>query len=422
MRAEIVSIGTEIMLGEITDTNAAYLAGQLPQFGIDLLYVTQVGDNPGRLREVLARAWERSDLTITTGGLGPTEDDLTRETVAEMLGEALTLDKGEAARLRGWFESRGRDLLERNLKQAMLIPSARFLPNPRGTAPGWWVERAHRAAPEAAPEGDPHVIVIMPGPPAEMHHMWEQQVAPELERRAQSILVTRTLKTSGLGESTVDERISPLLNTVNPSIGVYARRDGVHVRIGAKASTRAAAEALIAPLEAQLRERLGPAVWGHDADTLEAGVGRLLRERGLTLATMESATGGAIADAITAVDGASHYFRGALVAYQTELKVAFGVPAEAIAEHGVYSPQTARAMAAAARERLDADIGIGVTGIAGPQELEGQPPGTMHIALTDGLRTAYGRSGYNYQGRAVAKRRAILEALTLLRGWLLGEG
>ncbi len=406
MRAEIVSIGTEIMLGEIVDSNAAFIASQLPEFGVDLLYVSQVGDNPGRLQEVFARAWERSELTIASGGLGPTEDDVTREAVAAVLGEEVHVDDEQRKLLEDRFGQRGRDLVERNMKQAWLIPSARAIPNPRGTAPGWWVEREGR------------VLVLMPGPPAEMTYMWEQQIAPELERRASAILVSHTLKTAGLGESTVDQMLDALLQGTNPSIGIYARRDGVHVRLSAKAPTREEAWRLIHPLDEEVRGILGEHIWGEDEDTLAAGIGRLLRDRGLTLAVMESATGGAIASTITDVAGSSDYFKGSLVTYATAAKIAHGVPAEIPALHGVISRETAEAMAKAAREQLDADLGLGLTGIAGGDEIEGQPPGTMHIALTDGERVEYQTYSY-YQGRDAAKRRATTVALDLLRRWLL---
>ncbi len=407
MRAEIVSIGTEILLGEITDTNAAFIAARLPSYGIDLLYVTQVGDNHARLAEVMERAWKRSDITFTTGGLGPTEDDITRETVSAVLGEELRLEPEQERILRSFWRGRDRLMPERNLKQAELIPSAQPLVNPRGTAPGWWVER------------DDHVLVVMPGPPAEMTRMWEHQVAPELEHRAQAVLVSRTLKTTELGESAVDELLSSLLHTTNPSIGVYHRADGVHVRIAAKAPTRAQAEALIAPVETEARRRLGSSLWGTDDVSLAAVVGALLRERGLTLGIMESATGGAVSDAITDVDGSSDYFRGGIVTYATETKVTMGVPPEVIEQHGVISRETAEAMAQAARYRLDTDIGIGITGVAGGSEIEEQPPGTMHIALAhpDGVEYVHWRY---YQGRVISKRRGQQQALSLLRRYLLG--
>jgi len=408
MRAEVLSIGTEIMFGEITDTNAAFIAGQLPQYGVDLLYVSQTGDNPTRMRELFDRAWSRSDYIFVTGGLGPTEDDITREMIGEMLGETLAVDPEQERVLRARMEANGRRMPERNIKQAMLIPSARALPNPRGTAPGWWVER------------DGKVIIVMPGPPAEMNRMWEHEVAPELERRADSILVSRTLKTTGLGESAVDEMLSPLLKGTNPSIGIYHRGDGVHARIAAKAATRAEAQRLIDPVEVQAREILGRNIWGIDDESLPAAVGNMLREQGLTIALMESATGGAIASAITDIDGSSDYFKGSLVTYATEAKHANGVPVEVTTTHGVISRETAEAMAAAARERLGASLGLGITGIAGGSEVEGQPPGTMHIALTDGEHVEYSLTRY-YQGREAAKKRAVLNALTLVRNFLMAR-
>ena len=409
VRAEIVSIGTEILLGEITDTNAAFIAGRLPALGIDLHYVTQVGDNEGRLREVLARGWERSDIVFTTGGLGPTEDDITRETVALVLGEALRDDPEQERVLRSFWRGRDRPMPRRNLKQAQLIRSARAIPNPRGTAPGWWVERGGRA------------LVVMPGPPAEMTRMWEHEVAPELERRARAVLVSRTLKTTELGESAVDELLSTLLGSRNPSIGIYHRPDGVHARLAAKAPTREQARALIAPVEAEARRLLGSHLWGVDDESLAEAVGRLLRERRLTLAVMESATGGAVSDAITDVAGSSDYFVGGVVAYATAVKLRLGVPPEVVERHGVISRETAEAMAEAARRTLRADIGVGITGVAGESAVEGQPPGTMHIALARGGAVEYAHWRY-YQGRTATKRRVQQHVLSMLRRQLLGPG
>src|SRR5438034_8819861 len=269
MKAEIISIGTEILLGEIVDTNSAYIAARLPGLGIDLYYQHTVGDNLGRLSGTIREAWERNDLVITTGGLGPTEDDLTREAIAAVLDEGPRVDPELEAALRARFAQRQGNMPERNIKQAWLVPSARSISNPRGTAPGWWVER----------EGK--IIIAMPGPPAEMTRMWEEEVAPELaHRNPGTVLVTRTLKTAGIGEGNLDEMISSLLKSTNPSIGVYARADGVHVRLGAKAPTKGEAKALIEPVEDQLRQILGPAVWGIDDDTLEKAVGRMLVDEG----------------------------------------------------------------------------------------------------------------------------------------------
>jgi len=408
MNSEIISVGTEILLGEITDTNASFIASQLPQFGIDLLYVSQVGDNPDRMLEVFSRAWNRSDLIFVTGGLGPTQDDITRETIAKIVGEEMTVDAEQERILRAMMERGGRKMPEQNIKQAMLIPSSSAIPNPRGTAPGWYVERDERR------------IIVMPGPPAEMTRMWEHEVVPRLEKLADSILVSRTLKTTGLGESTVDEMMTPLLAGTNPSIGIYHRSDGVHARISAKAATREEAWRLIEPVDEDARKILGLHVWGVDDETIAGAVGRMLRDQRLSLGVMESATGGAIGNAITEIAGSSDYFVGSLVVYSAQSKVDMGVPPEILAMHGVVSQQTAEAMAKAAKERLHSDLGVGITGIAGGDEVEGQPPGTMHLALWDGDEMHYTHSRY-YQGRTVAKARAVLQTLSLLREYLINR-
>lgn len=409
MKAEILSIGTEILLGEIVDTNAQYIAARLPGLGIDLYFKAVVGDNLDRLTETIGRARERSDIVICTGGLGPTEDDLTREAICAVLGEEPHVDPDLETTLRGFFSRRGYAMPERNVKQCWLIPSARAIPNPRGTAPGWWVER------------DGKLIVAMPGPPSEMHRMWEQEVAPELVRRHPgAVLITRTLKTTGIGEGNVDEMVSPLLKSTNPSIGIYARADGVQLRIAAKADTADQARELIAPVEEEARRILGPAVWGADEDTFESVVGDMMRVHDVTVATMESCTGGLLASTLTDVPGASIYFKGGFISYQTELKVEWGVPQEVVDEFGVISPECARAMAKAARDQLETSVGIGITGVAGPDEQEGKPVGTIHIGI-DAIWNAPQTMSYVFpQDRMAIKRRAVTVALGLLRQQLLG--
>ena len=405
MNAEIVSIGTEILLGEIIDTNSAYIAERLPALGIDVYYKHVVGDNLGRLAEVIGRARERADLVITTGGLGPTEDDLTREAIAAVHGEETAVDPELETWLRDLYKRRGNVMPERNIKQTWLIPSARAINNPRGTAPGWWVER------------DGKIVIAMPGPPSEMNRMWEEEVGPELAKRSTgTVLIKRTLKTAGLGESNVDEMLSHLLKGNNPSIGLYARADGVHVRMGAKAATPEEARALIAPVEAQMRVILQPHVWGADDDTFESVVGETLVQRGLTLAAMESCTGGLFSDTITNVPGSSRYFRGGIVSYATEVKQIMGVDAAVISQHGVVSAETAAAMAAAVRERLVADIGIGITGVAGPDPQDGVPVGQVFIALDGGEKLPSQALAFQFnQSRTAIKRRAVTQAIMLLR-------
>ena len=414
MRAEIISVGTEILLGEILDTNSQYVSASLPAIGIDIYFHSTVGDNLDRMAETLERALGRSDVIIMTGGLGPTEDDLTREAIAGALGEEPFVDPDMERGLRAFFAGRGVAFPERNVKQAWLIPSAMAIPNPRGTAPGWWVEKDDA-------DGKTRVIIAMPGPPSEMTRMWDKEVEPRLRQMAGGgVLVARTLKTVGVGESHIDEMLSPILKSTNPSIGIYARPDGVQARIAAKAPTEEEARALIGPMEEEARRLLGPIVWGADDETLEGVIGAMLREHGLTLATMESATGGLLASTLTDVDGSTDYFAGGYVAYTTELKIALGVSGELVEAHSVYSPEVAADMARAAREGLGADYGVGITGVAGGEPVEGHPPGTMHVAVHNGGHAEQVSYTF-YQGRAATKRRAVTTALFLLRRALLSR-
>lgn len=406
MRAEIVSIGTELLLGQITDTNASYLASKLPEIGVDLLWVTQVGDNMGRLRECLERAVGRSDLVLTTGGLGPTEDDLTREAIAETLGEKLTVVPELEQGLRQFFAERGYQMPESNIKQATLIPSAQVIPNPRGTAPGWWVEHAGK------------IIVAMPGPPAEMHRMWEKEVSQRLRELMPHVILSRTVKTYALAEAAVDEMVREYLSSSNPTLAVYSKPDGIHLRLTAKADSHERAEAMIAGLEERVEGILRDAIWGYDDDTLASVVGGLLLERGLSLATMESCTGGLLASMITDVPGSSDYFKGGLVSYTNEVKVAYGVDASLLSSHGAVSPEVAVSMAEAVRGRLAADIGVGITGVAGPDPLEGKRAGTVHIAICDSTGARTVRGAYPPL-RPEVKRRAANHALFELRRGLL---
>ena len=409
MKAEIIAVGTELLLGEIVDTNSPYLASQLPPLGVDLYFVSTVGDNPARLVELLGRAWERSDLILLSGGLGPTEDDITREAVARLLGEKMKVDPGLEKWLREVFSSRGLPMPPRNIKQAALIPSAVPLPNPMGTAPGWWVERESR------------LLVALPGPPNELQGMWEKEVRPRLKARlGQEVILTRTLKTFGIHEAALDEALAPFLSSTQPTIGIYVRPDGIHVRLAAKGSPLEARQALERG-EAEVRLVLGEKVWGVDGDTLEGVVGRLLVERGLTLATMESLTGGLLAHIITNVPGSSRYFLGGIVAYSNEAKIQHGVDRGLIEQFGAVSPEVAQAMASAVRRDLRADVGLATTGVAGPDPLESRAPGTVHIGLdVKGKESALSLT-YLFD-RLRIKRMAVNAVLFHLRRALIDAG
>ena len=409
MHAEILSCGTELLLGHISDTNATFLAQSLSSLGIDLYFVSQVGDNLGRIVDTLRRAWERSDLVIMTGGLGPTEDDLARESISTLLGETMRVDPQLEAELRERFAARNFPMPERNLKQATLIPSAQALPNPLGTAPGWFVEK------------DGHFIVAMPGVPREMYRMWEAEAVPRLAKyTGAGTIFTRILRVSGLGESAVEERLDELLHSDNPTLATYAKSDAVDVRITAKAEDRRRAAEMVERVEARVRQLLGHHIFGTDKDTLQSVVGAYLNERQQSLAVMESLTGGLLASTITDAPASSKHFIGGIVAYSPDLKIQLGVPRATLEQFGEVSPETARAMAQAVRQLLHADYGLGVTGVAGPGEQEGKPVGTVYIAI-DGPQGLVDGRGPGWRGsREDQKRLATLAALNLLRLHLQG--
>ncbi len=404
MYAETIASGTELLMGEIQDTNSSWLASRLPELGLQLRQATLVGDDPEQYAEVVTRSWKRNQFTFTTGGLGPTQDDVTRETIALVLGEEPSVDEEQLEVLTDLFRARGTEMPSTNLKQAWLIPSAKAIPNRLGSAPGWWAEK------------DGHIIVALPGPPRELHDIWDREVVPRIrERVTDTVVVTRTLKTITLAEGAVDEMAAPVLGKDNPYVGVYAKPDGIHLRIIARGTSRAEANIAMLSVEKELRDIFQDTIWGADDETVENSVADLLQKKGLTLATMESCTGGLLADTITNVPGSSAYFKGGIVSYTNQLKTASGVPAGIIEEHGAVSPQTAEAMAKAVRENIGADFGIGITGIAGPEPLEDKPPGTVYIGVahTGGTESGYHR--FPSHNRDLIKHRAVIMALLTLR-------
>ena len=370
MKAEIFSIGTELLMGELTDTNAAWIAAKLPALGIQLQWVSIIGDNLDMLADAFTLAMQRSDIVFTTGGLGPTQDDLTREAVAQALGETPTVQEEVVRQLELYFQGRGTTMPSANIKQAHLIPSARFITNRNGTAPGWWSERKGK------------IIINMPGPPAEMHPIWDNEVSPRLRDIVEDeVTITRNIKTLGLSEAAVDEIISEYFGKENPYLGIYSKADGIHLRIIARARDEAVAREMIAPVEEAIETRLGPYIWGYDDDTPERAVGQLLLEHGLTLATMESSTGGFLANSITESPESHSYFKGGVVAYSDEMKIANGVPSETLEKYGPVSQETANAMAKAIREEMGADFGIGIAGALDPSDLGGRAPGQVYLAV-----------------------------------------
>jgi nicotinamide-nucleotide amidase len=417
MKAELISIGTELLLGQIVDTNAAFLASELPALGIDCYYISQVGDNLERLVETLGRAWARSDLVITTGGLGPTEDDLTREGIAALLGETMSVQPELEAQLRARFARLGRQMPESNLKQASLIPSAQPIANPVGSAPGWWVQRVAQE-----PAGTIQIIVAMPGVPSEMRRMWEHEVKPRLRQMAGgAVIVSRTLKVLGLGESNAEDMIRHLLGSTNPTIGTYAKQDGIHLRLTAKAPDEAQALGLIAPMEQQIRQVLGNAVYGVDDESPQAVVCDLLKKHGLVAATAEYGTAGALGSLLGQATGSPGCFAGGLQAGSHRGMRALGQRAGAAPMCSLVGPDGAVWLAALARTALGADIGLSLAGVLTPDPDEPAPVGAMYVALDDGIsppRTA----SLNYATTPTEMRRlGALAALNLLRLALLAR-
>jgi nicotinamide-nucleotide amidase len=403
LKAEIFSIGTELLMGELTDTNAAWIAAKLPALGIQLQWVSIVGDNLEMLTDAFTLGMQRSDIIFTTGGLGPTQDDLTREGVAKALGETPTVQEEVVRQLEQYFQGRGQTMPAPNIKQAHLIPSARFITNRNGTAPGWWSERNGK------------IIINMPGPPAEMHPIWESEVAPRLREIVEDeVTITRNIKTLGLSEAAVDEIVSEYFGKENPYLGIYSKADGIHLRIIARARNEDQARGMIAPVENAIETRLGQYIWGYDDETPEMAVGQVLTERGLTLSTMESSTGGFLANSITESPDSYVYFKGGVVAYSDDMKTSCGVPPETIREHGSVSQETANAMARAIRERMGSDFGIGIAGAVDPSDLGGRRPGQVYLAIAsaDEVREFDLRVPPR---RITIKRRASNTVLTELR-------
>ena len=372
MRCEIVAVGTELLLGQIVDTNSSWMGERLALAGIDSHFQVKVGDNRRRIADTIRYALSRSDAVILCGGLGPTQDDITREAIAHVMGVALVRDEAMGGKIRRGFEARGRRFTENNLRQAEYPAGASFIPEMPGTAPGL-----------VCPVGE-KVVYAVPGVPFEMRAMMEGTVLPDLQRRAgvTSVIMSRVLKSWGESESRLAEllagRIESLDRAGNPTIAFQASGiEGLKIRITAKAEHAQAAEVLIAGEEVQVRRIVGDAIFATDDQTMESVVLDLLRERGLSLAVAESITGGLVGARLTAVPGASDVFRGAVVSYASEVKFDL----LDVARGSVVSHDAARAMALGVRERLGADIGIATTGVAGPAEQEGHPPGTVFLGL-----------------------------------------
>lgn len=420
MRCEVLAVGTELLLGQIVDTNSAWIGEQLATAGIDCLYQAKVGDNRGRIVGAIRAALARSDAVICCGGLGPTRDDITREAIAEVLGVPLELDDEVAARISDMFSARGRTMPANNYRQAEVPRGATVIPQMRGTAPGLICRLGDRS------------IYAVPGVPHEMKEMVDRAVIPDLVARSgqAATIFSRTLRTWGLAESALDEVLGGRMSALDaetaegrpaPTIAFLASGiEGIKVRITAKAPSLEQAQALVEAEEAEVRKLLGAAVFGVDEINMEASVGAQLTDSGLTLGVAESLTGGLVGSRLTAIPGASEWFRGSLVVYSSEVKRRL----LGVGDGPVVSERAALEMAEGAARVLGADIGLSLTGVAGPTEQDGQPVGTVWVGLAGqpvgGSQATLLRLGrYGGGDREPIRQIATISALDMLRRRLL---
>ena len=410
LTAEIIAVGSELLTPFRTDTNSLWLTDRLNTVGVEVKLKTIVGDDDARLEEAIRDALKRSGVVVITGGLGPTEDDITRKIAARALSRRLLLDERVLEDIKAKFLHWGRKMPEINSRQAMVIEGAEVLPNPNGSAPGMYLEHEGR------------ILVMLPGPPREMKPMFEERVVPRIAERAGGLRVARrVLKVAGLGESAVDERIAPVYTQYkNPQTTILFTSTEIEIHLTAQAKSEAEAELLLDGLAGQLEERLGDAVFAFRGEKMEEVVGLRLAVGGFTLSVAESCTGGLVAHRLTEVPGSSTYFMEGVVTYSNEAKTRLlGVPAELIESRGAVSPEVAEAMAAGVKRRADTDFGLAVTGVAGPGGgTPEKPVGLVYVALSDDAHTEHKRLMLPGD-RHLVRWRASQFALDLLRRRLI---
>ncbi len=409
MIAEILAVGTELLMGQIANTNAQYISGRLPDVGVSVYYHSVVGDNPNRLKEALSLALKRSDVVIMTGGLGPTQDDLTKETVAEAFGRKLVLNEESLERLKRHFARTNRVMTENNLKQANMPEGAIVLQNNNGTAPGCILEEGNKA------------VIMMPGPPREMKPMFEDGVIPYFRSKAEYRLVSRFLRIIGVGESALEMEFKELFeNQTNPTIAPYVKEGEVTLRITAKCSGEAEGEAMIEPVARLILDKLGSKVYSIDDRDLEEIVGELLIKNNITVSLAESCTGGMIAARLTDIPGISKVFNRGFVTYSNEAKIEnLGVNPVTLQKHGAVSRETAIEMAKGVRALAGTDIGLAVTGIAGPDGGTAEKPvGLVYVALADKHDTICKELRLT-GNRARIRNSTVVQALNLIRLYII---
>ena len=408
--AELIAVGTELLLGNIANIDAQLISEGLSTLGITVHYHTVVGDNPARLKEALTIARTRADIIITTGGLGPTCDDLTKQTIAEAFGCQLILHEDILEEIRGLFAARNMEMPENNTQQAMLPEGCTVFTNPVGTAPGCAIE-----------ENGTHVLML-PGPPFECRYMFENRAVPYLMGLTDGVIVSHNLRIFGMGESAVDEVVHDLTQSANPTLAPYAKVGECMLRATARAETAEKAEEMLRPLMDEVKTRLGDVVYGVDVESLDQVVTGVLKERGMTLSAAESCTGGLFSKHMTDLPGSSAYFRGGIVSYATDLKHSLlGVKSETLDEFGAVSAETAREMAEGCRRVCGSDLAIAITGVAGPDKDDrGNEVGTVYIALAHEGGTLCKKilAGFG-RGRGRVRSNTVQHTFDLLRRFLL---
>lgn len=409
MRCEIVAVGTELLLGNIVNTNAQYLSQKLADLGIDVYYQLTVGDNLERLSETIKTSLERSELVVTSGGLGPTVDDITKEGVAKALGLKLLPHEESIRKIEGMFKAMNWPMTENNIRQGYIPEGASVLENDNGTAPGVLIEK------------DGKTVIMLPGPPRELYPMFESKVLPYLRNKANYTIKSKMLRVIGVGESDAEDMLKEIFEAQsNPTIAPYAKDGEVHLRITAKTESIEEADKLIDEMEQRVRAILGDNIYGHDDETLEEVVLKLLQKRKMTLSVAESCTGGLIASRLTNVPGASASFMYGITSYSNESKIKLlGVKEETIRDYGAVSSQTAEEMAAGIKSRLNTDIGISITGIAGPDGgSKDKPVGLCYIGMAIGSTVKSHKFMFN-GNRSRIKLNSSNKALDLLRRELI---
>jgi nicotinamide-nucleotide amidase len=374
MNAEIIAVGSEMLTPQRVDTNSLYLTAELNNLGVEVVLKSVIGDHRQRLADEVRRAVSRHQVVILSGGLGPTEDDLTRDAVADALDRKLVFHPEIAAAIEQRFAAAKRKMAEVNKRQAFVVEGAEVLPNDRGTAPGQWVEESGA------------VVMMLPGPPHELKAMFERQCLPRLTRIVpRQIIRTVFMRVTGMSESDLDAMISPVYTKYeNPATTILAANSDLQIHLRARCGTEAEAEALLAEVAAPIEALLGDRLYSRNGDPLEVVVGRMLRQNGATVSVAESATGGMLGERFTSVPGSSEYFAGGFITYTNEMKIELlGVPPETIAQCGAVSKETAEAMAVGARRRTNSTYALSITGAAGPDS-DSAPVGTMYVGIADG--------------------------------------